>query len=216
MLKGNTFLRLILKTILMFEWLKTSGGVYNLTLVIALVAWLISGIGIIGGFHLNKVRGIESERKASEARDERDRVRNELLTTQEKLATAEAKLAPRVISEFQRSILTKSFNERVAAGKALIPIIVCSKMLDPESADFAAQIFQPIAESRWESVHNTMGALPFSGIRLVANGDEANLTLIDIRLILHEAGIDFAEGGVTAGACPLQVSPVVYIFVGQK
>jgi len=47
----------------MLEWLKTPSGAYNLTLIVAVIAWLIAGIGIFAGFHLNKVRTIEAEAK---------------------------------------------------------------------------------------------------------------------------------------------------------
>ena len=53
----------------MLEWLKTPSGAYNLTLIIALLGWLLTGVGIVAGFHLNKVRAMRalSDKKSGSA-----------------------------------------------------------------------------------------------------------------------------------------------------
>jgi hypothetical protein len=77
----------------MLEWLKTPSGAYNLTLIIAIVAWLGAGVAIYAGFHLNKVRTIESQRKARESEEDKARIKAELELATSKLEDAKSKLA---------------------------------------------------------------------------------------------------------------------------
>ena len=77
----------------MLEWLKTPSGAYNLTLIIAIIAWLGAGVAIYAGFHLNKVRTIESQRKARESEEDKIRIKAELELATSKLEDAKAKLA---------------------------------------------------------------------------------------------------------------------------
>ena len=65
----------------MFEWLKTASGAYNLTLIVAVVAWLISGAGIFAGFHLNKTRAIEAQHRTAKAESESAAIGEKLTTT---------------------------------------------------------------------------------------------------------------------------------------
>ncbi len=92
----------------MLEWLKTSSGAYNLSLIVAVVAWLVTGIGILTGFHLNKVKTLEAQGKATKAEKERAAVAARLETTAKELTQAKArtselerKVAPRHLSQSQ-------------------------------------------------------------------------------------------------------------------
>ena len=55
----------------MLDWLKTTSGAYNLTFIVAMISWLIGGIGLVAGFHLNKVKTLEAEAKAKAAETDR-------------------------------------------------------------------------------------------------------------------------------------------------
>ena len=77
----------------MLEWLKTPSGAYNLTLIIAIIVWLVGGAAIYAGFHLNKVRLIDSQRKTREAEEDKARIKADLDLATRKLEEAKAKLA---------------------------------------------------------------------------------------------------------------------------
>ena len=87
----------------MLDWLKTSSGAYNLTFIVALVGWAIGGIGLIAGFHLNKLKTVEAETKAKTAETDRATIAGELETARARTAELERKLAPRQLTPKQRS-----------------------------------------------------------------------------------------------------------------
>jgi len=97
----------------MFEWLKTASGAYNLTLIVAVVAWLISGAGIFAGFHLNKTRAIDAQHRTAKAESESVAISEKLTTTTKELEKSRARTAevaeelarftrPRVLTDDQK------------------------------------------------------------------------------------------------------------------
>ena len=87
----------------MLEWLKTTSGAYNLQFLIAIIAWVIGGAGLVAGFHLNKVKTIEAEAKAMKAEVDRSQMASQLESAKAKTFELEQKLAPRQITDAQRA-----------------------------------------------------------------------------------------------------------------
>jgi hypothetical protein len=55
-------------------------------LIIALIGSLISGVGIVAGFHLNKLKTIEAEAKSKKADGDREAITLELAEAKAKTA----------------------------------------------------------------------------------------------------------------------------------
>ena len=76
----------------MFDFIKTSNGAYYLTLSIAVIVWFFGGIGVFAGYHLNRVRGIESKAKAISAEADADAIRSEAADLRSKLVATSKEL----------------------------------------------------------------------------------------------------------------------------
>jgi hypothetical protein len=118
----------------MLEWLKTTSGAYNLTFIVAMISWLVGGVGLVAGFHLNKVKTIEVEAKAKKAESDRAAIALQLETAKAKTAELETQIAPRQLSDEQRTKFVKFLD---GAPKGPVAIIYVSP---GESMDFAEQI----------------------------------------------------------------------------
>lgn len=84
----------------MFEWIRTPSGAYWLTLGLAVVGWLIAGVGIFAGFHYYRIKAADAERQTREAEEARANLAQELSETKGDLAAAE-KEASRASAELQ-------------------------------------------------------------------------------------------------------------------
>ena len=105
----------------MLEWLRTPSGAYNLVQIFAIAAWLVSGIGIIAGFHLNKIRELDARAKATQAEIERATIATKLEVSVLELDKAKAEVVtvkshldritkPREISEIQEREFIKALH----------------------------------------------------------------------------------------------------------
>jgi hypothetical protein len=129
----------------MLEWLKTSSGAYNFTFIVAMISWLVGGIGLVAGFHLNKVKTVEAEAKARKAETDRTEIAAKLETANAKTAELEKKLAPRQLTPQQR----KQFISALAdAPKG--PLTIAYSNPQPETIDFVAQIRSLVIEAGFE------------------------------------------------------------------
>jgi hypothetical protein len=140
----------------MFEWLKTSTGAYNLRLIVAIIAWLITGAGIFAGFHLNKLRSKEAEAKAQLLR---------------------SAIPPRVISAMQRdTVLEVLLDSKNVSPK--IPIKVLVLDLDHETKAFAESLRRLLDEAGYGKPGE--GVLKFSHLRIHPADDSYERKLPDI------------------------------------
>ena len=126
----------------MLEWLKTTSGAYNFTFIIAMISWLIGGIGLVAGFHLNKVKTIETEAKAKAAEADRATIAGQLKTARAKTAELEHRLAPRQLTAEQRSTFIAALAD---APKG--PVIVAYVSPQPESTAFVEQLRSLIVDA---------------------------------------------------------------------
>lgn len=95
----------------MLEWLKTPSGAYNLTFIVALFGWLVTGAGIVAGFHLNKVRTMK-------ALADKQHVEQTLKSTQQKLLVLEEATKPKPLKVRVRTFLERLDQRIIAALQA--------------------------------------------------------------------------------------------------
>ena len=148
----------------MLEWLKTSTGSYNLAFILTLIAWLTGGIGIIAGFHHNKVSNMEAGENAKEAQQDQKKTEEELESSRLEVKKLEAQVIPlktaipaRRITADQRDLFLETLaSEDNKSPKISIRIIVTSD--DPETKNFAKQ-FRALLNEAGHSVKKGEGVI---------------------------------------------------------
>lgn len=141
----------------MLEFLKTSSGVYNLSFIITLIGWLIAGVGIFVGFHLNKVRASESQEKARIAIEERDKIQRQLDATTNELAKAKEQsqatadqVSYRIITEQQAEAFLRATRDS-RKGKFIMKF----RSGDDEAEQFAREIGSLLLDAGFEHPEGT-------------------------------------------------------------
>jgi hypothetical protein len=129
----------------MLEWLKTSSGAYNLTFIVALTSWLVGGIGLIAGFHLNKIKTVEAELKAKSAESQRAELASKLEISQVKTAELEKRLAPRQFTAEQRA---RFISALAKAPKGPVTIVYSDRQ--QETVKFVDQMKSLIIDAGFE------------------------------------------------------------------
>ncbi len=126
----------------MLEFLKTPAGAYNLTFILAILGWLVSGVGIFAGFHLTKVRAIESEEKARQAEVQRIETAEELRIAKAEAAAAKKQVDELEIKQRPRVIDDKQHQALVAALKAgpKGKVVVTFLSVEGDAQKYAEQI----------------------------------------------------------------------------
>ena len=142
----------------MFEWLKTPSGAYNLTLIVAIVAWVITGIGIFAGFHLNKMRTIDAQEKAKRSEAAREELVGQLAGTKAELEHSKAKTeelasklarftVPRQLSKEQTDTM-----KRVLAAGARGKVVITFLNVEKDASAYAKQFERLFTECGFECV----------------------------------------------------------------
>ena len=206
----------------MLEFLKTPAGAYNLTFILAIFGWLVSGVGIFAGFHLTKVRGVEAEAKARKTEVQRVETVEELRVAKAEASAAkqkadelESQQRPRLLTSEQAATVRASLIAAFPEGSPA-PFVVASKMLDPESERYARQIFEGLPFAEEIKGFSEVGILPFQGIRVFAVGDAAAEPCAKIKAAFHAAMITFTDEPFRPAACPIHPDMGVFVFVGYK
>jgi hypothetical protein len=88
-------------------------------------------------------------------------------------------------------------------------------MLSPECNAYAEQLTAAIKNAGWETLHSPMAAVGFRGIRVVANGNVEDTADV-VQAAFAKAGITYSNEPVNIAECPIQHSPSVYVFIGEK
>lgn len=148
----------------MLEWLKTPAGAYNFTFIVAIIAWIIAGVGVFGSFHLNKVRTIEAQQKAKRAEADRDSMAAQLAFTSAELErtktqTAElaSKAAPRTITPQQRALFIQA---AASQPKGLVVLNPLSGQAEP--AQYAAAIADMLNAAGYTT--EVLGMMPMGAV----------------------------------------------------
>ncbi len=102
------------------------------------------------------------------------------------------------------------------AGVLDAPIIVVSKMLDPESESYARQIEAALPVPPEARAFSSAGIFPFQGIRVFAEGQQTLESAQRMRQAFQAANIPFIPGSFQASSCPIHPEIGVFIFVGHK
>jgi hypothetical protein len=157
----------------MLEFLKTSTGVYNLSFIIALIGWGVTGIGIVVGFHLNKVKSIEAEDKARNSEAQRIETVEEL-----RIAKAEAFAAKKLADDLEAKQQPRRLPPDVVAGITALASQATEKNVlqitcvidDPEAWALAEQIKAAYVASgfTFERIVPTMTTPPIVGISVAS------------------------------------------------
>jgi hypothetical protein len=154
----------------MLEFLKTSAGAYNLTFILAILGWLITGVGIFAGFHLTKVRAVESDAKARKAEVQRVETVEEL-----RIAKAEASAAKKLADDLEAKQRPRSIPDDVLATITAIASTAPKKDIlqitcvvgDNEAWALAEQIKSAFEKGgfTFDRIVPVITTPPFSGIR---------------------------------------------------
>ncbi|MCB1100370.1 MAG: hypothetical protein KDN22_32690 [Verrucomicrobiae bacterium] len=122
----------------------------------ALIAWLISGVGIFAGFHLNKLRTIEAQRKAAVAESDRAAIATKLAATTAELEQSKAQTAE-VASRLARFTVARQFTDpqRTTLRQALTAgprgkVIITFLQVERDAAAYANQFAQLLTEAGFE------------------------------------------------------------------
>ena len=198
----------------MLDWLKTTSGAYNLTFIVAMISWLIGGIGLVAGFHLNKVKTLEAEAKARAAETDRTEIAGELETARARTAELERKLAPRQLTAEQRSEFIAAL-----ANAPKGPITVAYVSPQPESTGFVEQIrsllidagFTIPAKSEYALSYTIAAPAPWF-IAIVAFPNAQPAYALPIQQAFKQIGIDAIA---TDGSQIVQPGELK-IYVGSK
>jgi hypothetical protein len=154
----------------MLEWLKSPSGAYNLTLILTTVAWLLAGVGIFAGFHLNKVRTMDAQAKTAQAEADRQSIAAELATTAVELQAAKSqtaelrkRLAPRHLTDAQKEAMIRILQP---SPRGQVEIIVPLSSGDDALA-FADEIFQLLRKLEFNVATPIQAAYtPITGLRV--------------------------------------------------
>lgn len=139
------------------EWLKTPSGAYNLTLILAILGWIITGIAIFAGFNHYKVRAAESQKQAEDIELKRKAIQQELSETKvilEKTQVQASELSselnriktPRTLSKEQKNNLVKKLKKYQPKG----PIIVTFLSVESDAEMYARQFVEVFREAGFD------------------------------------------------------------------
>jgi hypothetical protein len=182
----------------MFEWLKSTSGSYNLTLIISIIAWLIAGIGIIAGFNHYKIKTKDANYRAKEAERMRVEMESELGLTKSELDYTKEK-AKKINEELQaiktprkftkgemESIISKLKHKR--KGK----VIVTYLSVERDAEHYAKQLEEILSESGFESKlsNHLWLQLAFDGLYICSwEPDTVPFFATDLQQVLQESGL---------------------------
>ncbi|HEX3856376.1 MAG TPA: hypothetical protein VHY30_03645 [Verrucomicrobiae bacterium] len=153
------------------------------------------------------------------AQERLQRTEAELEATKLKTAEIEASQKPRAVTHEQAAALRAAML-RLFSGGLNVPIIVSSKMLDPECEIYARQIAAAIPTTPPISTESqnftTLGIFPFQGIRIFSDGEQASELVQRVRQAFQDAKIPFSPEHFAANSCPIHPDVGIFIFVGYK
>lgn len=139
----------------------------------------------------------------------------QLSQAHERVAALEAKSQPREITPEQQKALREAMHKEFANG-INVPIIIASKMLDPESESYAKQISAALPLPPEALGLTTLGTFGFQSLRIFPIGDLAVDAADRVRRAFTAAGIPFSTETDQANRCPIHPDVGVFIFVGYK
>lgn len=205
----------------MLEFLKTPAGAYNLTFILAIMGWLLSGVGIFAGFHLTKVRAIDSQEKTKVAIEERNRFQSQLEATSKELEETKAKtlthddiLSYRTVTSDQRRAFIDATKD-LPKGR----LFVIAVMGDTESYKYAEAINEMLFAAGYEPTKqvSTVGSFggPTTGITAGIESEDNKPTFAE-PLILALQGAGFPVQPIIVSGAASRGPEYVHITVGSK
>jgi hypothetical protein len=133
-----------------------------------------------------------------------------------KLAAAlEAKGQPRIVTPEQSQALRAAMHKEFSGGLT-VPVIIASKMLDPECESYSKQLSAALAVPPEALGLTPLGTFTFQGIRIFSVGDTAADSAERVRRAFQSVGIPFSPEPYQANSCPIHPDVGVFIFVGYK
>lgn len=211
----------------MLDIIKTSNGAYYLTLTIAIIVWFFGGIGVFAGYHLNRVRGIESSAKAAAAKAAEDDIRakaaelqskldattKELEETKAKTLTHDDILSYRAIKAEQKKLFLDGIKD---APKGAVKVWAVTN--NDEAFQYAKAISTMLAEGGYQTgrvVNSWMSATPQEGI-IAAVATQESITEYRSSFVaaLMESGIKLRS--IIGHPVATNQPEFIHIIVGGK
>ncbi|WP_265595211.1 hypothetical protein [Verrucomicrobium sp. BvORR106] len=131
------------------------------------------------------------------------------------VAALEARGQPRTVTPEQNQALRAAMRKGFSGGLT-VPIIIASKMLDPECESYSKQLSDALAVPPEALGLTPLGAFTFQGIRIFSVGEAAADSAEKIRRAFQTVGIPFSPEPYQAKSCPIHPDVGVFIFVGYK
>jgi hypothetical protein len=140
----------------------------------------------------------------------------ELLGARTRAEEAISKQQPRTLSAQQTATISDSLQTAFQSGKATVPIVVASRMMDAESLAYGRQILAAIQKSGWTAGHTELSTHTFSGIAIFFNPEAASEQCEIVRTAFTKAGVSFTPKYLDVKRTPIQQDNAVYIIIGNR
>jgi len=129
---------------------------------------------------------------------------------------AVTKQQPRLLSSQQAEAIFQKLQAAVQNGKATVPVIVASRMMDAESLGYGRQILEAVQRSGWQIGHTELSTHTFSGVAIFFNPSGASEQCDIVQSAFTAAGIPFSSDYLDVKRTPIQTDKAVYVIVGNK
>jgi len=200
---------------LMWSWLDSVDAVSTASSIARWVGAIVAIVILILGHRLSALQSLakSNERKAADEQIAAARAQAE--EAKKLAADLEAKGQPRILTPEQHQMLRDAMFKEFSGGLN-VPIVIASKMLDPECESYAQQISKALPIPKELLGLTTLGAFTFQGVRIFAVGDIAAESVEGVRRAFNHAGIPFSTEPYQSTSSPIHPDVGVFIFVGYK
>lgn len=141
---------------------------------------------------------------------------DELQSTKAKADQLERTLAPRTLADEQIKHIASLLHAAAQDGKATVPIVVASRMMDAESLAYGRQILGAIEGTGWQQGHTELSTHSFSGVSIFPNPPIETDPLKTVLDAFRQSGVPFSTQVLDIHKTPIQHEPAIYIIVGHK
>jgi hypothetical protein len=129
---------------------------------------------------------------------------------------AVTKQLPRLLSSQQAEVIIQQLHAAFQAGKATVPVIIASRMMDAESLEYGRHILSAVQASGWQTRHTELSTHTFAGIAIFFNPSGTCEQCNIVRSAFTAAGIPFSSDYLDVKRTPIQTDNAVYVVVGNK
>jgi len=199
----------------MWSWLDSVEAVSTASSIARWIGVIVAIAILVFGHRLST---LQSRAKAIErqAADEKiTAARTQAEEANKIVAALEAKGQPRSLTPEQGQSLRDAIITEFSGGLN-VPIVIASKIFDPECENYARQIHGALPIPPESMGLTPLGAFTFQGIRIFPVGEMATKPTEGVCRAFQAAGIPFSTEPYQSTSSPIQPEVGIYIFVGCK